>query len=54
MRQDARWVYYSINAHTLDALRDSVRGFFDPARINPGRVCGPAAADIPLVLQYVD
>jgi ArsR family transcriptional regulator len=51
---DARWVYYSINPHALDAFRASFGAFFDPARIKPRRVCGPAAADILLVLQYGD
>jgi ArsR family transcriptional regulator len=39
---DARWVYYSINPGALHALREAFGAFFDPGRIKPRRVCGPA------------
>jgi ArsR family transcriptional regulator len=39
---DARWVYYSINAGALQALREAFGAFFDPGRIKPRRVCVPA------------
>ena len=39
---DARWVYYSVNPLTLQALRAAFGAFFDPARIKPRRVCGPS------------
>ncbi len=39
---DARWIYYSVNPEALRALQDSFAAFFDPARMKPRRVCGPA------------
>lgn len=43
-REDARWIYYSIDRETLEELRGELGAFLDPARIQP-RVpaCGPRA-----------
>lgn len=42
---DARWVYYSVNQTTLDALNQAFGIFFDPARIAPRHpACGPQSA----------
>ena len=41
---DARWVYYSVNPDALRALQTAFATFFDPARMKPRRVCGPAGA----------
>ena len=41
-RQDARWIYYSINRAALVELNATLGAFFDPARIQPRRPsCGP-------------
>lgn len=46
---DARWVYYSVNRATLDALNAAFGAFFDPARIEPRHpACGPQGAYLPL------
>jgi ArsR family transcriptional regulator len=39
---DGRWVYYSVNPDALRALQTGFVAFFDPARMKPRRVCGPA------------
>ncbi|MGA9533946.1 MAG: metalloregulator ArsR/SmtB family transcription factor [Anaerolineales bacterium] len=42
---DGRWVYYSVNRESLEALNHAWRSFFDSERIAPRRLtCGPQAA----------
>ena len=41
-KEDARWIYYSVDREVLEALLRALAAFFDPTRIRP-RVpsCGP-------------
>jgi ArsR family transcriptional regulator len=51
---DGRWVYYSVSPSALRALREALGAFFDPARIKPRRVCGPAGVQTsgePVILE---
>ena len=43
---DARWIYYTVDRSALEAFRQAIEGFLDPARIQP-RVpsCGPRGCD---------
>ncbi len=47
---DARWIYYSVNPAALTALNALLASFFDPARIQVRRSCGPTST----LLQLVD
>ncbi|MCC7208364.1 MAG: helix-turn-helix transcriptional regulator [Anaerolineae bacterium] len=47
---DARWIYYSVDQEALLALNTAFSAFFDPARIQSRRSCGPVGA----LMQLVD
>ena len=41
-KDDARWIYYSINVNALNEVKGLITQFFDENRIQPNRsVCGP-------------
>ena len=47
---DARWIYYTVNPSALATLNAQFAAFFDAARIQVRRSCGPAST----LMQWAD